>query len=155
MTSRRTTTIVPYSAGEMFDLVGDVERYPEFLPWCVALRVIDRRPLESGELATADMVVAYKVFRERFRSIVRLDRGGRRIEVDYVDGPFRSLKNEWAFLDIEQGGSEVDFAIEFEFRSVLLQATAQAVFEKAFLRMSEAFVDRARVVYGASTSPEA
>lgn len=155
MTSRRTTTIVPYSAGAMFDLVGDVERYPEFLPWCVALRVIDRKPLDRGELATAEMVVAYKVFRERFRSIVRLDYDNRRIEVDYADGPFRSLKNEWAFRNIEQGGSEVDFAIEFEFRNVLLQATAQAVFEKAFLRMSEAFVERARAVYGASTSPAA
>jgi coenzyme Q-binding protein COQ10 len=139
----------------MFNLVSDVERYPEFLPWCVALRIVDRKTLERGELATADMVVAYKVFRERFRSIVKLDRGNQRIDVEYVDGPFRSLKNEWAFRDIGQGGSEVDFAIEFEFRSVLLQATAQAVFEKAFLRMSEAFVERARVVYGAPTSPAA
>ena len=155
MTSRRTRTLVPYSAAQMFALVGDIESYPEFLPWCVALRVVDRRPDAEATLAVADMVVSYKVFREQFRSIVRLDRPASRIDVDYVDGPFRSLKNAWAFRDAPEGGSEVDFTIEFQFRSALLQATAQAVFEKAFLRMSEAFVERARIVYGEAISPEA
>lgn len=153
MTSRRTTTIVPYSAAEMFALVGDIERYPEFLPWCVALRIVERKPVDAAEMATADMVVAYKVFRERFRSLVRFDHANRRIDVDYVDGPFRSLKNSWAFRDLSEGGSEVDFSIEFEFSSILLQAAAQSVFEKAFLRMSEAFVDRALTVYGSAISP--
>jgi coenzyme Q-binding protein COQ10 len=149
VTSRRTTTEVPYSAEQMFALVADVERYPEFLPWCVALRIVDRRTESDSEFLTCDMVVAYKVFRERFRSLVRLDRTGRRIDVNYVDGPFRSLKNDWAFRDLPMGGSLVDFSIEFEFRSFLLQATAKAVFEKAFLKMSEAFIERARAVYGA------
>ena len=133
----------------MFELVADVERYPEFRPWCVALRIAERRTDAQWEFLTCDMVVAYKVFRERFRSLVRLDRAGRRIDVDYVDGPFRSLKNDWAFSEARSGGSIVDFSIEFEFRSLLLQATAQAVFEKAFLKMSDAFVERARSVYGA------
>lgn len=132
----------------MFALVSDIERYPDFLPWCVALRIVDRRPDAEATLAVADMVVSYKVFREQFRSIVRLDHPASRIDVDYVDGPFRSLKNAWAFRDVTDGGSEVDFTIDFEFRSAILQATAQAVFEKAFSRMSEAFVERARIVYG-------
>lgn len=148
MTSRRTSTEVRYAADQMFALVADVERYLEFLPWCVALRIVDRRSDGEGELLTCDMVVAYKVFREKFRSLVRLDHAGRRIHVDYVDGPFRSLKNDWAFRDLAFGGSVVDFSIEFEFRSFVLQATAQAVFEKAFLKMSEAFIERARGVYG-------
>lgn len=132
----------------MFALVADVERYPEFLPWCVALRIADRREEGEIEFLTCDMVAAYKVFREKFRSRVRLDRAERQIDVEYVDGPFRSLKNDWAFRDLLHGGSVVEFSIEFQFRSALLQATAQAVFEKAFLKMSEAFVERARSVYG-------
>jgi coenzyme Q-binding protein COQ10 len=148
VTSRHTQTEVPYSADQMFALVADVERYPEFLPWCVGLRVIER----SETKITADMIVAYKVFRERFRSRVTLDPESRRIDVAYVDGPFRNLENRWRFTDKPSGGpssgSVIDFDIEFEFRNFLLQATAQAVFDKAFARMSEAFVKRAHEVYG-------
>lgn len=144
MTWRRTTTEVPYSAAEMYALVADIERYPDFIPWCVALRVVER-----GETTLlADMVVAYRVFRERFRSRVTLDPAAGRITAEYVDGPFRMLKNEWSFRDRESGGSIVDFLIDFEFRSLILQATAQTVFEKAFARMSDAFVARAKAVYG-------
>lgn len=149
MTARRTRTEVSYSADQMYALVADVERYPEFLPWCVALRIVGRRVEDTHEFLTADMVVAYRVFREQFRSLVRLDHAGRRIEVDYVDGPFRSLKNFWSFTDRPEGGSIVDFSIEFEFRSFLLQAAAQAAFEKAFLKMSEAFVERAQRIHAA------
>lgn len=144
MTARRTTTEVPYSAAEMFALVADVERYPDFIPWCVALRVVERG---EGTLL-ADMVVAYKVFRERFRSRVTLDRDARRITATYVDGPFRTLRNEWSFRDREGGGSTIDFLIDFEFRNFILQATAQQVFDKAFARMADAFVARAKAVYG-------
>jgi coenzyme Q-binding protein COQ10 len=144
VTARRTTTEVPYSAAEMFALVADVERYPEFIPWCVALRIIDRG---EGTLL-ADMVVAYKVFRERFRSRVTLDPSGGRITATYVDGPFRTLRNEWAFKDRPEGGSTIDFLIDFEFRNFILQATAQQVFDKAFARMADAFVGRAVKVYG-------
>ncbi len=130
----------------MFALVADVERYPEFLPWCVGLRIIEENQ-KAGTL-TADMIVAYKVFRERFRSRVRLDPENRRIEAAYVDGPFRNLENRWRFTDKPEGGSVIDFEIAFEFKNFLLQATAQAVFDKAFSRMSEAFVKRADEVYG-------
>lgn len=148
MTARRTTTEVPYTADQMFKLVAGVERYPEFLPWCSALRVIERRPEGGVEYLTADMVVTFGVFRERFRSIVRLDPAARRIDVDYVSGPFKTLKNAWGFRDYPGSGSLVDFSIDFEFKNPLLEATAHAFFERAFLKMSEAFVRRARSVYG-------
>jgi coenzyme Q-binding protein COQ10 len=144
VTARRTTAEVPYAASEMFALVADVERYPDFIPWCVALRVVERG---EGTLL-ADMVVAYKVFRERFRSRVTLDPEGARITATYVDGPFRSLRNEWSFRDRAGGGSTIDFLIDFEFRNFILQATAQQVFDKAFARMADAFVARAKTVYG-------
>lgn len=128
----------------MFALVADVERYPEFIPWCVALRVVERA---EGTLL-ADMVVAYKVFRERFRSRVTLDHDAGRITAEYVDGPFRTLRNEWSFRDRPEGGSTIDFLIDFEFRNFILQATAQTVFDKAFAKMADAFIARATVVYG-------
>ena len=134
----------------MFDLVADVERYPEFLPWCAALRVLERDAADGKETLTADMIVAYKVFRERFRSRVAFDRAAGMIDVEYIDGPFRSLQNHWRFSDLSEGGSVVDFEIVFEFRNFLLQATAQGVFEKVFSRMSAAFIARADDVYGES-----
>lgn len=148
MTARRTTTEVPYSAAEMFALVADVERYPDFIPWCAALRVVER----GERTLLADMVVAYKVFRERFRSRVTLDLAAGRITAEYVDGPFRTLRNEWTFRDREGGGSTIDFLIDFEFRDFILQAAAQTVFDKAFARMADAFVARARAVYGERAS---
>ncbi|WP_428409654.1 type II toxin-antitoxin system RatA family toxin [Hyphococcus sp.] len=144
MTARHTQTEVPYTADQMFALVADVEKYPEFLPWCAALRVIER----SENALTADMVVAYSVFREHFRTRVTMDRVNKSIDVAYVNGPFRNLENRWRFTDKAEGGSVIDFEIEFEFKNFLLQATAQAVFDKAFARMSEAFVKRAEDVYG-------
>lgn len=149
MTKKRIKTETPYSATQMFDLVADVDRYPEFLPWCVALRVVERSVGGGGhETITADMVVAYKMFRERFRSKVLLDRPSGQIDVEYISGPFRSLQNIWRFVDLPDGGSVIDFEIAFEFRNFLLQATAQAVFDKVFSRMSGAFVERADDVYG-------
>lgn len=134
----------------MYELVADIERYPEFLPWCLGLRVVKTtRDGEGVPTKIADMIVAYKMFREKFRSEARLDQEKTRIDVHYVDGPFHHLRNRWQFNDQEGGGSRVDFEIEFEFRNFVLQTTAQSVFEKAFLRMSEAFVARADDVYGA------
>ena len=150
MTARRTLAEVPYTAEQMYALVADIERYPEFLPWCVALRVTGRRVADEIEFLSSDMVVSYRVFREQFRSLVKLNRISRRIDVEYVDGPFKSLTNSWRFQDSPDGGSTVDFSIAFEFRSLVLQATAQAVFEKAFLKMSDAFIERAQAVYGAA-----
>lgn len=147
MTERRTTTEVPYSAAQMFDLVADIERYPEFLPWCVALRTIKHEGDAAKGALTAEMVVAYKVFRERFKSRVLLDRAAGAVDVDYMDGPFRSLQNRWRFTDRPEGGSLIHFEIAFEFSNFILQATARNVFDKAFSRMSEAFVTRADDIY--------
>jgi len=148
MTTRRTRTEVPYTAGQMFDLVADIERYPEFLPWCPALRIVGNNTDDgSGELL-ADMVVAYGAFREKFRSRVALDRQAKSIDVGYISGPFRSLTNFWSFEDNPAGGSIVHFEIDFELRSVLLQTVAHSFFEKVFSRMSEAFIRRAHEVYG-------
>lgn len=148
MTVRKTQTEVPYSARQMFDLVADIERYPEFLPWCSALRIVEKDVRDGEGTMTADMVVAYKVFRERFRSKVTLDRAAGRIDAAYVNGPFRNLENRWRFTDKPDGGSIIDFEIAFEFRNFLLQATARAVFDMAFARMSDAFVKRAEEIYG-------
>lgn len=148
MTARKTTTEVPYSATQMFDLVADVEKYPAFLPWCTALRIVERDVSDGQGTLSADMIVAYRVFRERFRSKVVLDRANGRIEAGYMDGPFRNLQNRWRFTDKPEGGSIIDFEIDFEFKSFLMQAAAQTVFDKAFSRMSEAFVVRADEIYG-------
>ena len=145
---RRTRAEVPFTAQQMFDLVADVESYPEFLPYCVALRVVSDDVDEAGVGALcADMIVAFQVFREKFRSRATLDRPSLRIDVDYVDGPFRQLCNIWRFENLVEGGSMIDFEIEFEFRSLLMQSTANAVFERAFAKMSDAFVARAYDVY--------
>jgi coenzyme Q-binding protein COQ10 len=147
VTSRRTRTIVPYSAEEMFDLVADVEKYPDFLPHCVALRITSSA-LENGAGALeTEMIAAYGAFRERFRTQVILDRRSLRIDADYLEGPFRRLMTRWRFRD-DPEGSEIDFVIDFEFRSALLQAASSVVFERMFARMSDAFVRRAREVYG-------
>ncbi len=96
MTSRHTKTPVPYTAAQMFDLVADVDQYPAFLPWCVALRVIKKDIAEGQGELTADMIVAYKIFREKFRSKVTLDRAHYAIDVSYQDGPFKNLENRWS-----------------------------------------------------------
>lgn len=150
MTKHTATADVPYTAQQMYALVADVERYPEFLPWCLALRVVSQSLHEGGGKLTADMVVAYKVFREKFRTEVLFDEVHKRIDTYYIDGPFKRLHNNWIFTDLPDGGSRVEFHIDFEFNNRILQATARAVFEKAFLRMSDAFVDRARTIYGSA-----
>ena len=152
MTSRRTTTDVPFSARQMFDLVADVERYPDFLPWCIALRVVDRNIEDSAGTLNADMIVAYKVFREKFRSKVMLDPASHSIDAHYTEGPFSALRTRWRFADYAEGGSNIDFFIEFRFRSMLLHTTASMVFEKAFARMTDAFVARAFELSGENGS---
>jgi coenzyme Q-binding protein COQ10 len=147
VTARRSAVLVPYTAEQMFALVADIERYPEFVPHCRALRVLsDRSAGGEGEI-DAEMIVSYRAFRERFKCRVALDRSAHAIDVDYLDGPFRSLRTQWRFVP-ESGGCKVDFAIAFEFRSVLLQAAAASVFERAFMRMTDAFVARAGALYG-------
>ncbi len=150
MTSRRSLTEVPFAARQMFDLVADVETYPDFIPWCVALRVVQRDIDDGAGTLHADMVVAYKVFRERFRSKVTIDPESHAIDAHYTEGPFDALHTRWRFADLPAGGCEIDFFIEFQFKSLLLQSTARMVFERAFLRMTDAFVGRAHALY---TSP--
>ena len=134
----------------MFALVADVERYPEFVPLCCALRV-RRRELSAAGLETliADMEIGYKAIRETFTSRVALDLAGLKIRVEYVDGPFSQLENLWGFRDgPEGGGSTVEFFIAYEFRSRLLAAVMGSMFEAAFRKFSAAFEARADKIYG-------
>lgn len=144
--------IVPHDAAAMFDLVADIRRYPEFLPWCKALRVRSEETDERGRgLVTADMVARFKGFEERFTSRVTLDRAALAIDVAYVDGPFKKLTNAWRFTQLEGQASRVDFSIDFEFRSRVLQLLARTMLEKALLKLSGAFVERADALYGRPT----
>lgn len=151
MTVHREKRRVPWSADDMFALVADIERYPEFLPWCSALRVLDRPAADAGkEVVLAEMEISFKVHRERFKTQVTLDRAARTIAIAYIDGPFRYLKNDWRFTDDPGGGSTVDFFIDFEFKSRALQMLIGFVFNEAVRRMIGAFETRARALYGAS-----
>ena len=135
---------LPYSSDQMFDLVAAVERYPEFLPWCLGTRVTRREP----DIVEADMLIGFLMFRERFGSRVQLHRGEYRIEVNYTHGPFRYLVNRWRF-DQRTDGCEVDFFVDFEFRSRLLKRVMGGLFADAVDRMVRAFESRARQLYGA------
>jgi coenzyme Q-binding protein COQ10 len=134
----------------MFDLVADVERYPEFLPLCQALTVRRRKTLPDGqELVIADMRVGYKAVRETFTSQITLDGADRKILVEYLEGPFRSLENRWTFEpDPQNGGCTVGFFIAYEFKSRILGALMGSMFDSAFRRFAEAFEIRADKVYG-------
>ena len=133
---------LPYTPEQMFELVADVEKYPEFLPWCVATRVKSRH----GDTITADMAIGYKVFRERFTSIARLDRAAMRIDIAYQEGPFRFLNNHWVF-ERAPNGCVIDFYIDFEFSSHLLEKAITVVFNRAVSVMVEAFERRAKAMY--------
>ncbi len=134
-----------YPPVKMFDLVAGVERYPEFLPWCLMTRIREK----SETLLVADMVIGFKVFREKFTSRVSLDQPGLRIDVEYTDGPFRYLKNHWVFIPAEDGREcDVDFFVDFEFRSKILQSAISMVFNEAVMKMVNAFEARADDLYG-------
>ena len=135
---------LPYAPEQLYDLVADIERYPEFLPWCAGARIRSR----DGNLVTADLVIGFKLYRERFTSRVAFDRP-RAIHVQYTEGPFRSMQNEWRFEPGEQGGCVIDFQVAFEVRSKLLGSMVELVFQEAVRRMVGAFEARARKLYGA------
>jgi len=141
--------ILRYTPEQLFELVADVRRYPEFLPWCVGARVVSRT---DGELV-ADLTIGFKMFRETFRSQVTLERP-HHIHVRYLNGPFRYLNNHWRFLPHPQG-TEVDFFVDFEFRSRLLQAVIGTVFNEAVRLMVRAFERRAMQLYGRPAPPPA
>ena len=153
MPKHHETRKLPWSAQEMYDLVADVESYPKFLPWNAAARIRSRRPVEGGsagsELLEADLVISFKVFRERFGSRVTLLPAEKRILTEYIDGPFRYMRSSWGFRDLEDGGSEAEFYVDFEFRNAILQGVIGLVFNEAMQRVVRAFERRAAELYGA------
>ena len=142
---------LPYAPDLIFDLVADVERYSEFLPWCEKLTVLSRERRGDEELLVAEMTVAFKVYRERFKTEVTLNRHARTISVAYLKGPFKRLANEWRFTP-DGDGTMVDFFIAFEFKSRALQMLVGLLFEEAFRRLVAAFDARARALYGRRTA---
>ncbi|HVC53316.1 MAG TPA: type II toxin-antitoxin system RatA family toxin [Stellaceae bacterium] len=136
--------VVPYTPEQMYALVADVERYPEFLPWCVGARIRERRP----DLIVADLIIGFRMFRERFTSRVTLDPPGQ-IDVTYAEGPFRYLNNHWGFERVP-GGCRLDFFVDFEFKSRILQRIIEVLFGEAVRRMVAAFEGRARQLYGSA-----
>ncbi len=145
--------VLPYTPEQLFDLVAAVDRYPEFLPWCVAARIRQR----DGNAIVADLVIGFKMFRERFTSRVTLDRP-RRIDVAYAEGPFRYLNNHWVFEPLPPspetpaGGTLIDFYVDFEFHSRLLQSLISTLFNEAVKRMVHAFELRAKQLYATAES---
>jgi len=137
------TRILPYTPDQMFNLVADVDSYPEFLPWCVGARTKEEGP---GTLL-AEMLIGFKMVREKFTSRVWLDRPARRIDVEYINGPFRRLKNHWTFSAVPEG-CRIDFYLEFEFSSLMLQKLIGVLFHEAVRRMVGAFEARAKQLYG-------
>ena len=141
------TKVLPYSAAQMYDLVADVASYPKFLPWTAAARIRSRQPIEAGEVMEADLVISFKVFRERFGSRVTLLPSSQTILTEYIDGPFRHLKSAWRFRDLETGGCEVSFEVDFEFKNAILAGIIGLVFNEAMSRVVRAFEDRASKLY--------
>jgi coenzyme Q-binding protein COQ10 len=167
LTKHHETRLLPYKAEQMYDLVADVARYPEFLPWCAAARIRSRQPQGAAELIEADLVISFKVFRERFGSRVLLWPDEKRIDTEYLDGPFRYLRSGWEFRPAPAtapavpggagavgegaataGGCEVEFHVDFEFRNPLLQGVIGVVFNEAMQRVVRAFEQRAAALYG-------
>ena len=148
MPTHAETRALPYSAQQMYDLVADVGRYPEFLPWTAAARVRSRTPQGDGrDVMEADLMISFKVFRERFASRVVLNPEAMKIDTEYLDGPFKHMISTWEFSDTETG-SDVHFFVDFEFRNRLLQSAAGLFFYEAMQRIVRAFEARAHDLYG-------
>ena len=138
------TRYVPFAPGLMFDLVADVQSYPKFLPWCIGVRVRDRHP----HCFLADVIIGFKMLREKYTSRVNLDLAGHAIRIDYLDGPFKRLENNWKFIPAANGGTNIEFHISFEFQSRLLQSLISKMFGEAVNVMVNAFERRAHQLYG-------
>ncbi len=147
MPKHSETKRLAYTAEQMYALVADVGSYPQFLPWCSAARVRSRQPQPEGEIIEADLVISFKVFRERFGSRVTLFPAALKIETEYLDGPFRYMRSHWAFRP-DGVGCEVDFFVDFEFKNAILQGIIGVVFNEAMLRIVRAFECRAAELYG-------
>ena len=140
---------VRHTAPQMFDLVADVERYPEFVPLCQSLKIRQRTPQAEGtEIVIADMTVSFKLVREAFTSRVTLDRPNLKIMVEYLKGPFSNLENRWTFEPKSETECEVGFYLAYEFKSRMLAMLMGAMFDTAFQRFASAFEKRADVAYG-------
>ena len=152
MPTHSETKRLPYTAQQMYDLVADVARYPEFLPWTAAARI--RETVDQGDhnVVTADLVISFKVFRERFTSRVTIWPDTLKIDTEYLDGPFSKMISNWAFEDVETG-CDVHFHVDFAFRSKILQSTATIFFNEAMTRVVRAFERRAEELYGANHAP--
>ena len=150
MPTHSETKRLPYTAQQMYDLVADVQSYPEFLPWTAAARVRAVEDMGDHQVMLADLVISFKVFRERFGSRVTLWPETRRIDTEYLDGPFSKMVSNWAFFEAEEGGCDVSFHVDFAFRNRLLEATATVFFNEAMQRVVRAFEGRANDLYGAT-----
>jgi coenzyme Q-binding protein COQ10 len=144
MATHAEKRVLHHSPEQLFDLVADVERYPEFLPWCIGARIRSRRE----NVVVADLIIGFKGIQEHFTSEVTPDRAAMRIDVAYRDGPFKYLNNHWIFSAQPDGGCEIDFFVDFEFRSRLLQKIIGMLFNEAVWRMVSAFEARADQLYG-------
>lgn len=151
MPTFQTRRRVPFTPRQMFDLVADVEKYPQFLPLCESLMVRSRTTAGDATVLIANMGVGYKAIREHFTSRVTLHPQAPKVLVEYLDGPFRHLENRWNFIEVS-GGSEIDFYIDYEFRSPMLGLVMGALFDKAFRRFAEAFEERARLIYNQTSA---
>jgi coenzyme Q-binding protein COQ10 len=153
MPSFRTSRRVRHSAAEMFALVADVERYPEFVPLCQSLKVRRTTMAADGsEVVIAEMEIGYRAIRERFISKITLDRANLKILVEYVDGPFSHMENAWTFQDRPDGGSTIGFFIDYQFRSRIFSALMGSMFDTAFRKFANAFEARADKVYPVASS---
>ncbi|NIY78804.1 MAG: type II toxin-antitoxin system RatA family toxin [Rhodobacteraceae bacterium] len=148
MPTHQETKHMPFSADQMYALVADVESYPKFLPWNAAARIRSRSDMGDHELMLADLVISFKVFREKFGSKVKLYSEERRIDTEYLDGPFRYMKSWWHFTPAEDGGCDVEFFVDFEFKNAILQSVIGMVFNDAMQRIVRAFERRAAELYG-------
>ena len=147
MPTHSETRKLPYTAQQMYDLVADVGKYPQFLPWTAAARIRSNEDRGDHRVMDADLVISFKVFRERFTSRVILWPEQRKIDTEYLDGPFRHMRSNWAFEDAP-GGCEVQFFVDFEFKNAILQKIIGVVFNEAMQRVVRAFEARAAELYG-------
>ena len=150
MTQHAERRVLNHKPEQLYALVADVARYPEFLPWCLAARI---RSQDNAHLV-ADLIIGFQMFKERFTSHVRLDEAAMEIHVEYAEGPFKYLSNRWRFLPHNEG-CEIDFYVDFEFNSRILQTVIESLFTEAVKKMVGAFETRADALYGRSLTHQA
>ncbi|MFT6490101.1 MAG: coenzyme Q-binding protein COQ10 [Parvibaculaceae bacterium] len=153
MPTHSEVRLVPYEAKDVFEMVGDIGKYPDFLPWCAGARIRKEEVVEGHKVITADLIIAYKMFRERFSSEVTLYPETLKVDISYKDGPFKYLNSHWKVCPLDEG-SEIDFYVDFEFKSRMLQSMVARVFTKAVHKMVSAFIDRADALYGPDSTPK-